>query len=76
VIALRRWLSRKFYLWSWRIYEDWHEVEVTSAGERITVLLLRRLHWFMACALGVHLLMRVGPPPKLVTADVVARGSG
>jgi hypothetical protein len=35
VIGFRRWLSRKFYLWSCRIYEDWHEVELTSAGERI-----------------------------------------
>jgi hypothetical protein len=48
VIGFRRWLSRKFYLWSCRIYEDWHEVELTSAGERIRFCLLRRLHRFMA----------------------------
>jgi hypothetical protein len=35
VITFRRWLSRKLYLWSCRIFEDWHEVELTADGERI-----------------------------------------
>ena len=36
MISFRRWLSRKFYLWSCRIFEDWHEITLTSdGGERI-----------------------------------------
>jgi hypothetical protein len=36
VISFRSWLSRKLYLWSCRIHEDWHEVElISSNGERI-----------------------------------------
>lgn len=38
MIEFRRWLSRKFYLWSCRIYEDWHEVELTAAGERTVAI--------------------------------------
>lgn len=30
MIPFRRWLSRQFYLWSCRIYEDWHEITLTS----------------------------------------------
>lgn len=35
--VFRRWLSRRLYLWSCRIHEDWHEVELTAtdSGERI-----------------------------------------
>lgn len=37
MLWIRRWLSRKFYLWSCRIWEDWHDVTLTSdTGERIT----------------------------------------
>lgn len=36
IAPFRRWMSRKLYLWSCRIHEDWHEVELTTAdGERI-----------------------------------------
>ena len=36
MLLVRRWLSRQFYLWSTRIHEDWHEVELRAAdGERI-----------------------------------------
>jgi hypothetical protein len=34
-MSFRRWLSRKLYLWSCRIYEDWHEVELTAGGQCI-----------------------------------------
>ena len=34
--AFRRCLSRELYIWSTRIYEDWHDVELTAPdGERI-----------------------------------------
>lgn len=37
MIAFRRWLSRRLYLWACRLGDDWHDVELISpASERIT----------------------------------------
>ncbi|KZS68256.1 hypothetical protein A4G28_26850 [Mycobacterium ostraviense] len=35
MVPFRRWLSRKLYLLSCRIYEDWHEIELIADSERI-----------------------------------------
>jgi hypothetical protein len=36
MLTFRRWLSRELYIWSTRVWEDWHEVTLTSDdGERI-----------------------------------------
>ena len=33
--TLRRWLSRNLYLYSCRIWEDWHEIELTGADGEV-----------------------------------------
>jgi hypothetical protein len=33
--AFKRWLSRKFYLWSCRLGDDWHDVQLIAGDERI-----------------------------------------